>query len=68
MLRVGSKTPPKIAVSVMAEVLVVKNGVALPHDMEGAQAENELAVAGNDAWNWCAGWSVRHIEAKSGGR
>ena len=29
--------------------LAVKNGVALPHDMEGAQAENELAVAGNDA-------------------
>ncbi len=46
---IGSKTPPEIAVSVMAEVLAVKNGVVLPRDMEVAQAKNELAVPENDA-------------------
>ena len=45
---IGSKTPPEIAVSVMAEVLAVKNGVVLPRDMEVAQAKNERAVLGND--------------------
>ena len=45
---IGSKTPPEIAVSVMAEVLAVKNGVVLPRDMEVAQAKNERAVAEND--------------------
>jgi xanthine dehydrogenase accessory factor len=44
---IGSKTPPEIAVSVMAEVLAVKNGVVLPRDMEVAQAKNERAIAGN---------------------
>ncbi len=38
---IGSKTPPEIAVSVMAEVLAVKNGVALPRDMAVAQAKGE---------------------------
>ena len=37
---IGSKTPPVIAVSVMAEILAVKNGVALPREMEVAQAKN----------------------------
>ena len=46
---IGSKTPPEIAVSVMAEVLAVKNGVALPRDMEVGQAKNERAVVENDA-------------------
>jgi xanthine dehydrogenase accessory factor len=46
---IGSKTPPEIAVSVMAEVLAVKNGVVLPRDMEVAQAKNERAVLENDA-------------------
>lgn len=46
---IGSKTPPEIAVSVMAEVLAVKNGVMLPRDMEVAQAKNERAVVENDA-------------------
>ena len=46
---IGSKTPPEIAVSVMAEVLAVKNGVVLPRDMEVGQAKNERAVIGNDA-------------------
>ncbi|MDO9112485.1 MAG: XdhC family protein [Polaromonas sp.] len=45
---IGSKTPPEIAVSVMAEVLAVKNGVVLPRDMEVAQAKNERAVLGNE--------------------
>ncbi len=45
---IGSKTPPEIAVSVMAEVLAVKNGVTLPRDMAVADAKNELAVQHND--------------------
>ena len=45
---IGSKTPSEIAVSVMAEVLAVKNGVVLPRDMEVAQAKNERAVLPND--------------------
>jgi xanthine dehydrogenase accessory factor len=45
---IGSKTPPEIAVSVMAEILAVKNGVTLPRDMEVAHAKNELAIAVND--------------------
>jgi xanthine dehydrogenase accessory factor len=45
---IGSKTPPEIAVSVMAEILAVKNGVALPRDMEVGQAKNERELAHND--------------------
>jgi len=45
---IGSKTPPEIAVSVMAEILAVKNGVALPRDVEVAQAKNERELARND--------------------
>ena len=37
---IGSKTPPEIAVSVMAEILAVKNDVALPRDMDVARAKN----------------------------
>lgn len=37
---IGSKTPAEISVSVMAEVLAVKNGVPLPRDMEVAHAKN----------------------------
>ena len=40
---IGSKTPPEIAVSIMAEVLAVKNGVPLPRDMNVTLAENTLA-------------------------
>lgn len=46
---IGSKTPSEIAVSIMAEVLAVKNGVTLPRDMEVAQAKNLRAVQENDA-------------------
>ncbi|MFN7857643.1 MAG: XdhC family protein [Acidovorax sp.] len=45
---IGSKTPPEIAVSVMAEILAVKNGVTLPRDMEVAQAKNERELAHNE--------------------
>lgn len=45
---VGSKTPPEIAVSVMAEILAVKNGVTLPRDMDVAQAKNQRGVKDND--------------------
>ena len=45
---IGSKTPPEIAVSVMAEILAVKNGVTLPRDMEVAQAKNDRELVPND--------------------
>jgi len=38
---IGSKTPAEIAVSVMAEVLAVKNGVPLSSEMEVATAKNQ---------------------------
>jgi xanthine dehydrogenase accessory factor len=37
---IGSKTPAEIAVSVMAEVLAVKNAVPLPRDLDVAHAKN----------------------------
>lgn len=40
---IGSKTPPEIAVSVMAEILAVKNGVPLPRDMAVAHAKDALS-------------------------
>ena len=46
---IGSKTPAEIAVSIMAEILAVKNGVTLPRDMEVAAAKNLRAVQANDA-------------------
>ena len=38
---IGSKTPAEIAVSIMAEVLAVKNGVVLPREMEVALAKEK---------------------------
>lgn len=38
---IGSKTPPEIAVSVMAEVLAVKNGVPLPRDLDVAHVKDQ---------------------------
>jgi xanthine dehydrogenase accessory factor len=32
----------------MAEILAVKNGVALPRDMDVAYAKNDLAISAND--------------------
>jgi xanthine dehydrogenase accessory factor len=48
-LYIGSKTPPEIAVSIMAEILAVKNGVALSKDSQVGPAKDELAVLENDA-------------------
>jgi xanthine dehydrogenase accessory factor len=39
---IGSKTPPEIAVSVMAEVLAIKNAVSLPQEMAIAPAKDRL--------------------------
>lgn len=44
-LYIGSKTPPEIAVSVMAEVLAVKNGVDLPQEFQVGPAKDGLEVA-----------------------
>jgi xanthine dehydrogenase accessory factor len=43
---IGSKTPPEIAVSILAEVVAAKNGVVVPHDMLVAPAKERLAEAG----------------------
>nr|WP_297350748.1 XdhC family protein [uncultured Caldimonas sp.] len=45
---IGSKTPPEIAVSVMAEVLAVKNGVALPREMDVASAKTAMRQAADE--------------------
>jgi xanthine dehydrogenase accessory factor len=45
---IGSKTPPEIAVSVMAEILAAKNGVKLPRDMEAPVAKDGLEIVHND--------------------
>jgi xanthine dehydrogenase accessory factor len=42
---IGSKTPAEIAVSIMAEVLAVKNAVLLPRDMDVAHAKNSQHIA-----------------------
>jgi xanthine dehydrogenase accessory factor len=42
---IGSKTPPEIAVSVMAEILAVKNDVALPVEIEVAHAKAQKEAA-----------------------
>ena len=39
---IGSKTPPEVAVSVMAEILAVKNGVSLPQSAEVSYAKEML--------------------------
>jgi xanthine dehydrogenase accessory factor len=46
---IGSKLPSEIAVSIMAEILAVKNGVKLPREMEVAAAKDELNVLPNEA-------------------
>jgi len=45
---IGSKTPAEIAVSIMAEVLAVKNGVPLPRGMDVAHAKNTQKLPQND--------------------
>ena len=46
-LYVASKTPPEIAVSIMAEILAVKNGVDLPLAMRVGPAKDGLALQAN---------------------
>lgn len=45
---IGSKTPAEIAVSVMAEILAVKNNVALPDSMDVEQVKNKLHMPDGD--------------------
>ena len=42
---IGSKTPPEIALSILAEVVAAKNGVVVPHDMLVAPAKDLLVAA-----------------------
>jgi len=41
---IGSKTPAEIAVSVMAEILAVKNNVPLPRDLQVGPAKDDLSL------------------------
>jgi xanthine dehydrogenase accessory factor len=45
---IGSKMPSEIAVSVMAEILAVKNRVPLPRDLEVGPAKDQRDIEPND--------------------
>ena len=53
-LYIGSKTPAEIAVSVMAEILAVKNAVSLPQAMSVEVAKHEHDIAMNESATHCA--------------
>ena len=44
-LYIGSKTPPEIAISVLAELTAVKNQVALPRAVGIAEAKAQAGLA-----------------------
>jgi xanthine dehydrogenase accessory factor len=56
---IGSKTPPEIAVSVMAEILALKNGVALPATLSVANAKDSGVTPATDAGDLACGVSLR---------
>lgn len=49
---IGSKTPAEIAVSVMAEILAIRNGVQLSSDSSVATAKSHLGVIRNEESRW----------------